>query len=425
MRCGVNGRSARTLRRGCSRLALLVLVWSIAQRGAAASDIDAVASHLRGRGASDVTEVARGFVFEGHSIARSVTLAHAGCVAFLALGVGDVRDVDLGLYAHSGQLIAEDAGIAPVAYARVCGAAGLALYASATLYAGRGELVLLRVDDAPRELGRLPDGVALAVSAGGTLEEPRAVGAAGDELATETALLQDERAQVALGYVAAGLPLALELRAGSARGQLILREGACVRVSAMVPLTRGIAIELESPHGMRWASRSPSDDRVAVALCTPMGGAMSVRVQARAVRGMVLVRAFEHPDVDPLRARELGPASAFAVAEARTVAAARGFRLTLVGQGWVESTSALVWPLTLERGDCHALAVISEVGAPAVDIRLTDGDGNLIAHNEGRRGVPMVFFCAERAGPARLIMRARGPDLRVGVWLGQAKELPR
>jgi hypothetical protein len=391
---------------------------------AAASDLDAVAQHLRQRGAGEVSEVARTFLFEGQSTAHAQRLERAGCVAYLALGTGEVRDVDLALYTRAGQLIAEDAAIAPYAYARVCGAAGLDLYASATLYAGRGQLTLLRVERAPRELGRIPRSVPLAVSAGGRLEDLRAVGSALDELSAESTLLQEERAQLSLGYATAGPAHALELRAGSARGPLLLLGGRCYRVSAVVPMTRGVALEIEGPDGKRWSTRSAADDRVALAVCPSTDGVYAARVQARPMRGTVLLRAFEHREVPAASVREVGEASALAIAEAAHVARARGLTLAQLGSAWVESSAPLVWPLTLERPGCYALAVVSEVGAAAVDVRLTDAEGVMIAHNEGRRGVPMVFACAREAGQVRLLLKARGPDLQVSLWLGQSPTSP-
>ena len=144
-----------------------------------------------------------------------------------------------------------------------------------------------------------------------------------------------------------------------------------------------------------------------------------MRVQARPFRGLALVRAFERRDVPEARVRELGDASALAVAEADAVATARGFRLAPLGSAWVEGETQIAWPVSLPAAGCYALAAVSEVGAPAVDIRLTDDAGVLLAHNEGRRGVPMVFFCAPSTGGVRLVLRARGPDLRVGIWLGR------
>jgi len=408
------GALARYWSIACASLGL----WGASE--AAASDVDAVAQHLRQRGASEVTEVARNFLFEGQSTAHAQRLEREGCVAYLAIGTGEVRDVDLALYTRAGQLVAEDVAIAPYAYARVCGAAGLDLYASATLYSGRGQLALLRIEHAPRELGRIPASVPLAVSAGGRLEDLRAVGSALDELSAESTLLQEERSQLALGYDTSGPAHALELRAGSARGALPLRGGRCYRVAAIVPSTRGVALEIEGPDGKRWSTRSTADDRVALALCPTSDGVYAARVQARPMRGTALVRAFEHRDVPASRVREVGEASALAIAEAAFVARARGLSLVQLGSAWVESSAPLVWPLTLDAPGCYALAVVSEVGSAAVDVRLTDADGVLIAHNEGRRGVPMVFACARQAGPVRLLLKARGPDLQVSVWLGQS-----
>jgi hypothetical protein len=184
-------------------------------------------------------------------------------------------------------------------------------------------------------------------------------------------------------------------------------------------MSRGVGLEIEGPESSHWSTRSNGEDRTSLALCPRSDAAYEVRVQARPMRGMALLRAFEHREVEPAQAREQGEASVLAVAEAQHVARARGLALVQLGSAWVESSAPLVWPLAVERPGCYAVAVVSEVGSAAVDVRLTDADGVLIAHNEGRRGVPMVFACAREAGPVRLLLKARGPDLRVSVWLGQ------
>jgi hypothetical protein len=401
-----------------------LLPLAVAAPAGASDPLDAVETHFRKRGALAVTEVARSFLFEGQSTAHAEHLATAGCIGYLALGLGEVRDVDLALYTRAGQRVAQDIAVAPYAYARVCGAAGLDLYASATLYAGKGQLVLWRIEHAPRELGRLPASIPLAVSAGGRLEELRSVGAATDEFSSEATLLQEERANLLVGY-SAGTPRALEVRAGSARGQLLLRGGRCYRVSAIVPLSRGVALELQGPASTQWSSRTTSDDRAAVAVCVPADGAYDVRVQARSMRATALVRAFEHPGVDPRRVSELGEANALAVAEADHVAKARGMSLVYLGNAWVEGATPMVWSLEIEESGCFALAALAEVGAAAIDLRLIDANGVMIAHNEGRRGIPMVFACLEEPGAVRLMMKARGPDLRVTVWRGQPVEVER
>jgi hypothetical protein len=403
-------------------LAVVALLFTA--RAYASTDVTAVMrEHLRARGATDVSEITRAFLVEGQSTAQAVTIDRPGCAGYLALGLGDVRDVDLGLYTKAGQLVAEDVAIAPYAYARVCAEAGVELYASATLYAGRGQLILLRVQNAPRELGRLPASIPLAVSAGGRLEDLRAVGNASDELTAESSLIQEERAQMAVGYSLASPPLALELRAGSARGQLMLRAGRCYRLAGLVPRSRGVAIEVEGPHSERWSTRS-GDDRVALAFCAPADAVYPIRLQARPLRGVALLRAFEHRSIDAARVRELGEASALALAEAEYVAKSRGFALHQLGSAWVENSTPLQWPLSLPKAGCYALAVVSEVGAAAIDVRLVDANGVMIAHNEGRRGVPMVFTCPRDPGPVRLVLKARGPDLRVTLWIGKPEGAP-
>ena len=82
-------------------------------------------------------EVARSFLFAGQSSTHVERLARAGCIAYLAIGRGEVRDVDLGLYTDPATDRRRRRG-APYAYVRVCGAAGLVLHAGVSLYAVAG-----------------------------------------------------------------------------------------------------------------------------------------------------------------------------------------------------------------------------------------------------------------------------------------------
>ena len=102
----------------------------------------AVTHHLEARGAHEVTEVARTFLFEGSATVVDARSTAQTCMGVLALGLGDVRDLDLALYTRSGQVVAEDTGTAPYAYVRACVDAGVQLYASAQMFEGRGEVVV-------------------------------------------------------------------------------------------------------------------------------------------------------------------------------------------------------------------------------------------------------------------------------------------
>lgn len=397
------------------------LLSGVCERARARHDgaLELVHQHLRERGASEVTEVLRTFLFDGETTVHEATLSRDGCVAFFALGTGEVRDVDLAIFTRSGHPLAEDVAQSPYAYARVCGARGLRLYVSATLYAGRGELVLLRVEDAPRGIDRLPEAIQVAVSAGGRAEQVRSVGSAADDLLADLKLEQVEKSLVALGYRAVGTAGMLELRAGNAEGKVYLEAGRCYRIVSHVPVSRGVALEVTTPSGRRRETRAAHDDRADVAVCTEEAGFYVLHIQARPMRGVVVTRVFEHPAVRDPTVRALGDARALAWGEADTVAAARGFRLAPLGEAYVENSVPHTWPVSLEAGHCYAFAVIAEGGASAVDIRLVSGRGTLMARNEGRRGLPLVFACASGNERARLVLRARGREGTVAVWSGK------
>jgi hypothetical protein len=310
---------------------------SLAWARAASAEGDPVAlarRHLLAQGAREVREVSRTFLFEGQASVHDAQLEQDECVGFLALGIGEVRDVDLAIYARGGQPLAEDVAQQPFAYARVCGARGLPLYVDATLYAGRGELVLLRVDGGPRGVDRLPDEIAFAVSAGGRAEQTRAVGAALDEFALDLKLEQAERTLAALGYRPFGHPIPMELHAGTASGALRLEADHCYQVVAYVPVSRGVALDVTAPDGTKREQRTAHEERVDLPLCAKLSGVYELRVQARPMRGVAVVRAFEHPGVHDPRIVALGDAQALAWAEADQAARARGFKLQLLGEAW-------------------------------------------------------------------------------------------
>ena len=380
-----------------------------------------VQKHLLAQGASKVSEIARDFLFEGEASVHEVRLEREECVGFLALGTGEVRDVDLAVHTRAGQPLAEDVGQQPMAYARVCGGPGLMMYVSATLYAGRGELLLLRVEDAPRGVERLPEAIRFAVSAGGRAEQTRGVGGAPDELMLDLKLDQAESEFRELGYRAQARASTLELRAGVAEGALILEGQRCYRVVAYVPVSRGVLLELHAPEPSerKWDARTAQEERAELAMCTDVGGVYPVRVQARPMRGVVIVRAFEHQSAASPAIRALGAARALTWAEADVVAKARGFTLTPLGEAWVESSVSHTWPVSLKAGICYAFAGIAEGGSQAVDVRLIDARGVLLARNEGRRNVPLLFACARKDESARLVLRARGQDGAVSMWIGK------
>ncbi len=381
-----------------------------------------VRAHLMAQGATEVSELGQAFLFEGESSVHEVRLARDGCVGFLAFGIGEVRDVDLSLHTRAGQSLAEDLGQQPVAYSRICGAKGLSLFVSATLYAGRGELMVLQVQEGPRGFERLPASVQLAVSVGGRAEQTRAVGAAPEELMLDLRLEQTEKTLATLGYRARGRATALELRAGGVEAGVPLEGQRCYRLVVYVPVSRGVLVEVAAPDPSqrKWEGRSTQDERVEIAMCTEVAGVYRVQLQARPMRGVVILRAFEHEGAAAPEIRALGDERALAWAEANVVAQARGFTLTSLGEAWVEGSVSNSWPVLLRQGVCYAFAVAAHGGSPSVDVRLIGADGVQRARNEGRRGIPLVFTCATRDEEARLVLRARKYDGAVSVWSGES-----
>lgn len=378
-----------------------------------------IRDHFLARGASHVEVLGRDFVFEGQAAVHDLAFDGERCLGVFAWGGTGVRDVDLGLYSPSGQPLAEDRGASPFAYARLCGSAGLRVYVSAQAYAGRGELLLVRVDPAPRALGRLPAGLPLAVAAGGRAAGQRSVGGDDAELAFEAPLLHEERALAQAGYVALGPPTLLEVRAGAAQGAVVLRGHACFRAVAFVPGGRGMMFEIEGPL-VRHEAKSIDSDTVRLALCTLAEGPHTIVVRTRAMRSLALVRVFEQPLARLEDAARFGEERALLAAEAAVTARERGFSLGHFGEVWLEGGAGVTWPVELEAGRCHMLAALPERGVEA-DVRLLDAAGVVLAHNEGRRGWPALFVCSDRAAKAKLLLRGRGSSGPVSLWVGRSE----
>jgi hypothetical protein len=383
--------------------------------------LDVIRSHFQARGASAVVILGSDFVFEGQAAVRSLAFERAACVGIFAWGGTGVRDVDLGIYASSGQPLAEDRGATPYAYARLCGVAGLQVYVSAQAYAGRGELTLFRIEDAPRALGRLPLALPVAVAAGGRASGPRAVGGEDSELLFEAPLLHEERSLAAAGYVALGPPNVLDVRAGLAQGTVLLRGNACFRAVAFVPGARGLMLEIEAPF-VRQEAKSIDSDSVHVALCAASDGAYNIAVRTRAMRSVALVRLFEQPLARREDAARFGDERALLAAEANVVARERGLSLSHFGEVWLEGGAAVAWPVELAAGSCHMLAALPDRGVEA-DVRLLDAAGVVLAHNEGRRGWPALFVCVDQPAKAKLLLRGRGGAGPVSLWVARS-EMP-
>jgi hypothetical protein len=404
--------------RACARVwfsAVLLVVLGASARADDQVD-ELVSRRLTAHGASDVRVLARSFLFEGQALVRELNFERAGCRAVLAFGGLGLRDVDLGLYTRDGSSLVEDRGATPFAYARLCAAANTRVFASAQAYAGRGELVLYELNDAPRAFGRPPAELPVAVAAGGQASALRSLGGEEGPDSFEAPLLHDEREHARAGFVAHGPPSLLEVRAGAAQGTVFLRENVCVRIVAFVPYARGVILDVEDAQRVREA-RSADAELVRLALCPRLAGPFSVSVRTRALRSLALVRVFEHPVSRVSDAELYDDERALSLAEARWFAEERGQRLQHLGEAFLEGERPLGWPVTLTGDGCHMFVALPE-GGVSTELRLVDARGVVLAHNEGRRGTTAVFACTDKPEAARLFVRSSGSAGAVSLWQG-------
>jgi hypothetical protein len=397
---------------------VLMAAWRVGEaRADAAQSTQGLAKWLTDSGIRQSSEIDRAFLVEGEHKAWLEQRQKAGCVGYLAVGLGEIRDVDLSVHAEGGQALDEDLGVAPYAYVRACVTQGVTLVVSASMYSGRGELLLIRIEDAPRGIRLPPAELGFAVAAGGRLEPTREIGAGPDFANLITTLTQEEQELARMGYAAAGPPSTIDIRTGNALGPLPLLEGRCYRVMVRVPLVRGLMLELLGPDGSRVENRQPTDEQASVAICARVSGTYVLRVAVRPLRAIALVRAFEHPDALPEPGREAE--SLLRTAEARFALSARGFESSLLGQAWVEAELPAVLPVSVAQGQCYALAVVTAEDGPLIDIRLTDAQGRVLSRDEGRGHVPVLFHCASNAAALRLVVQSRGRSGRIAAWLGR------
>jgi hypothetical protein len=315
-------------------------------------------------------------------------------------------------------MLAEDRGATPFGYARLCGAAGLPLYVSAQAYAGRGELALFLIEQAPRELGRLPEALPMAVAPGGIASTPRVIGGEEAELSFEAPLLHEERTLADAGYLAIGPSSLIDVRGGLAQGTLLLRGGRCFKVVTFVPGARGLLAEVEGPMQTRDA-RSPDAELLRIALCTEADGAYVVRVRTRAMRSLALVRVFEQPLARPDDAARYGEERALLLGEARTLTSERGLELSALGEVWLEGGGKLAWPVDASANRCLLLLALPERGTET-ELRLVDGEGVVLASNEGRHGLPSVYTCPRKDQKLRVLLHGRGVPGPVSLWRAEA-----
>jgi len=385
---------------------------------AGASDVTRVLdAHFRARGATEVGVLERVFLFEGASHALPQVTNRPGCVGFLVIGGSEVRDVDVTLFTPGGLALDEDVTTAPYGYVRACAAQDVPVVIGVNLIAGRGELTILRIEAAPRELGRLPGSIVLSVVPGGRGEDAQALDTPAEEDSVSTLLASEETQLSDRGYLAGGAPEALELQGGQGEALVALSGQHCVRIVAHAPGVRGLTLQIEGPEQARGLVRVPDRDLAELAFCPRGSGPHRLRARARAMRAMLVFRVFEHPRAPADR----GDAElALGAAEVEHQWAMRGFATQPLGDAWVESREPARFVVDLSVGRCYGVAAASAEGT-TLDLRLVDPEGRVVSRTEGRGGVPVVYACPRLSGRHTIVLTSRGRDQRASAFLSVPK----
>lgn len=393
----------------------LTLAWTAGN--AQAKDAERVARDFLQKLGGDVQGPGqRAFLAEGQGRAWEFQV-DKGCVGFLAFGRGQVRDVDLALHSTGGLALDEDETVAPYAYVRTCTERAATLYVAARMFSGQGELLLLRVNDAPTALGVLPDALSLAAAPGGRLEPPRDVGPSTRPVTAANRLEATASRLQQLGYRWANVARELRLYQGSAATSVPLEAGRCYLLVAAAAAGTTLLLEAVGPFESQWMARGLGGDAT-LAICGRNNAEYGIRVRSRPGRTAVRLSLFEHPLARIEPGAQVEDGAELARAEARHRLAALGMQTRALGDAWAEPGTNLIWPLKVDKPGCYAVVAVTPRQS-RVDLRLTDDQGRLLARDDGRARAPTVYFCTEHKGPFRASIRSSTRPQRVTLVLGE------
>ena len=387
--------------------------------GALASCIAPTLARLTARGATP-RDTSTMFLTEGQTRSSLALLDAPGCVGFLAVGGARVRDLDLFLHTSAGTLLVEDTGADGRPYVRFCGAEGLEIAVTVRMYAGQGEVRLVRLDDAPASIQDLDAllGECVAPVSGVRRARPEL----GPERAArplEAALASFVARGTELGRVPEGAPVHASLaeRATLAR-DLPLVADACYAVSAVSgPELYDLDLSVRAPDGTVLAEDASRAPEAQLEFCTSSAASYRLTVRAQVGRGEVALQLFRVPERAPSRPAGLVGGARARYAELTARMATRGFQIRPLGWGQLASGERLAMPLPVTRGQCVAIGGVAsdELDGADLDVIVAGDDGRLVAWHVGPSGPPLVHVCAERDERLRVIGKINGQ--RLGRYL--------
>jgi hypothetical protein len=400
-----------------SRLAQALLIATLGVAGlpvwtppalAQSRSADVVRAHLEGLGAAVREVPARVFLQQGEARVVAHEVDGTGCVGFVAFGAGAVRDVDLRLHTEGGLLLDEDTTSAPYGYVRGCSRARQTWFLDIRMYAGRGELVLLRVEDAPTSIDLLPFELGLAAPSGGRPEAPRAVGPGLPGRTLEQRFIAEESEWVERGYMPAGPLRQVPVASGLARAVIPLEAGLCYAIVVGGVHQGRTAVVVAGTGEERW-SGSSTTGRAVTHVCPDKTAEHNVFVKIRAGGGNVLMRSYVQPDAalweSPVTR---GDSARVIVGELHHKFAARGMKSGVVGDGWLDTVGPLLWPITLSAGHCYGMGIVPLSGSfrGSLELALEDADRRLLARDRRSEEIPVIYHCPAESGQHRALIRS-------------------
>ncbi|UJR80586.1 Hypothetical protein I5071_26330 [Sandaracinus amylolyticus] len=390
---------------------------------ARAQDIDACERAARAR--LSVGASARAFLLERQSHVVEHRLARDGCVAFLAFGSAGVRDVDLLAHTTAGDVIEEDVEPRAWGWVRACGEAGLVVAAVVHVHAGRGEVRVLAIDDAPErapELGR-EVGACFARSAG----RGRPLTDAGETPAMRSLdrAIEDADARAG-GWRTVGQPMRgwLDPGATELHRVAIEREG-CHRIDAIAgPEVRALALVVIGADGREIARDDRRRRDASVVLCPDAPGGVVVQVHARAGTGAYALR-HRVLDGEVLDAARVDARASVESAELGAMLRDRGMVARAIAWGIADGRGAQAFDVEVGAG-CVAIAALRsrELEGGDLDVRVADEQARLVGWDEGapsvdRGAIPVVWSCAQEARTLRVEVRAQDATGRFLLVTGE------
>lgn len=365
-------------------------------------------------GAQVIGEPRVEFLVEKDTRAHQATLPQDGCIGFLAVGHGMVKDLDLALHASTGVMLAQDAAQDAHPYVRYCGAAGLSLHLVVQMYEGRGEVTVVTLLNAPSELPALTEALQGCGMPAPDLSALTDVGPEppGPSLVETYELVTARLAQS--GYLAHQVLVddSLGERHHISR-EAALKPGSCYALAAIGDATvEDLDLRVLSTGSEQTVlGEDTSRDRTALIKLCAVSEPITLDIRMYQGHGRYQVHAFvaATPRFSSLPVGVEG-ASRIGLTEISHSIARRGMQPVATTWALAQPGEQMRLPVPVTAGGCYAFGAIvgPELAGADLDLRVLDAEGRLLAWELGPSDQPLVFHCPTSDQVLQVIGEAHG-----------------